>query len=200
MSKRKQDKNLQPPVPIEAGCVEKIIAGSADAFEKLFNTYCQPLIHFTYRCVQDMQIAENLVQEVFVRVWRRREQLDPSSNIKAYLYTAAKNEALKHLRHAKVVNNNTADVQRMRDSIKTPEKTLSENDLAAAVQQAIDELPEKSRLIFSMSKYDQLTYAEIAEIQNISVKTVETHMGRALKFLRQRLADFFPLLLIFLSG
>ena len=80
MSKKKQARNLQSPVPIDAGCVERIVNGNADAFEKLFNTYCQPLIYFTYRYVQDIQIAENLVQEVFTRIWLKREQLDPADH------------------------------------------------------------------------------------------------------------------------
>lgn len=180
---------------IESELIEKIVKNDADAFEKLFYTYCQPLINFTYRYVKTIPAAENIVQDVFLKIWLKRKQLKPSSNIKSYLYTAVKNEALKYLRHAKVVQRSAKEVQMLDSSIKKPEDELSEKELAAAVQKAIGELPQKSRMVFLMSKYDNLTYSEIAEIQKISKKTVETHMGRALKFLRKRLSNFFSVLL-----
>jgi RNA polymerase sigma-70 factor (ECF subfamily) len=191
MYKKKQKRNDLPNVAAESEDMQDIVNDDVEAFENLFNTYCQPLINFTYRYVRDVQVAENLMQEVFVRIWTKRKQLDPTANVKAYLYTAAKNEALKYLRHNKVVSSNARDILGLKKEVKTPETTLDENELAAAVQQAVDELPEKGRMIFSMSKYDGLTYAQIAQIQNISKKTVETHIGRALKFLRQRLEVFF---------
>lgn len=191
MYKEKQKPPLTTQESIGPDSIRRIRDGCTDSFERLFKTYCRPLVNFTCRYVGDVQIAENLVQNVFVRVWTKRDQLDPSANIKAYLYTAAKNEALKHLRHLRVVTGNAADVERLNKPVKSPEKKLGEDELAAAVEAAVARLPEKSRSIFSMSKYDNLTYAEIAEIENISKKTVETHMGRALKSLRKQLADFF---------
>jgi RNA polymerase sigma-70 factor (ECF subfamily) len=183
---------------IDPGCIRDIVKGSGDAFKRLFTAYCGILVHFAHRYVQDVQVAENLVQEVFVKIWGKRERLDPEANIKSYLFTAVKNEALKHLRHAKVVNKNAGDIlhiqqdRQQSNGAGSPEKNLDDLELAKAVQEAVAELPEKTRLVFSMSKYDQLTYAQIAEILEISIKTVETHMGRALKFLRQKLVIFFP--------
>ncbi len=183
---------------IDYDCVRDIVNGDSDAFKRLFTTYCRNLVHFAYRYVHDVQVAENLVQDVFVRIWDKREQLDPAANIKSYLFTAVKNEALKHIRHAKVVDKNAGDIlhihqdKQRKNRADTPEKKLDDMEVAQAVQEAVDELPEKTRLVFSMSKYDHLTYREIAEILEISIKTVETHMGRALKYLRKRLADFFP--------
>lgn len=149
--------------------------------------YCQPLIHFVRRYVGDTQIAENIVQDVFLKIWLNRSDLNPSLNIKTYLYTAVKNQALNHLRHAEVVQRNAENLRPMNGPVRTPEDEWHEQELIASIQKAIEELPEKCRIIFSMSRYDHLTYAEIAEIQNISIKTVETQMGRALKHLRKRL-------------
>jgi RNA polymerase sigma-70 factor (ECF subfamily) len=175
-------------VQAESEWVRKIRTGDGEAFEQLFRFYGQLLIHFVRRYVQETSIAENLVQDVFLAIWSNRSQLDPAQNIKTYLYTAAKNQALKHLRHSDVERRSAAEVIRTFPRPQTPADEWQEKEIAAAVHQAIEALPEKCRILFSMNRFDHLTYAEIAEIQDISIKTVETQMGRALKFLRNRLA------------
>ena len=175
-------------VRTESEWVRKIRTGDGEAFERLFSLYCQPLIHFVRRYVQDTSIAENLVQDVFLAIWVNRSQLDPALNIKTYLYTAARNQALKHLRHSDVERRSAEEVTLAFSRQKTPEGEWQEKEIAASVYQAIEALPEKCRILFSMNRFDHLTYAEMAEIQHISIKTVETQMGRALKFLRNRLA------------
>ena len=174
-------------VQTEAEWVSSIRAGDGSAFEQLFRLYCQPLIHFARRFVQDTAIAEGVVQDVFLAMWANRSRLDPTRNIKTYLYTAAKNQALKHLRHSDVEARSEPEITRDLTRQKTPEEEWREK-IGAAVHEAIAALPEKCRLIFAMNRFDQLTYAEIAEVQEISIKTVETQMGRALKSLRTRLA------------
>ena len=175
---------------------EGIRTGEAGAFENLFRKYCQTLIHFSRRYVQDTQIAEGLVQDVFLKIWQSRENLDPGSNIKSYLFTSVKNQALKHLRHAKVEFQGEENITMYDEPVKTPEEKFNESEIAAAVHRAIEKLPESRRQIFKMSRYDGLTYSEIAEVQNISIKTVETQMGRALKFLRESLGHLLSVLLI----
>jgi len=166
----------------------KIRTGDASAFEQLFRLYSQPLIHFVCRYVRDISTAENLVQEVFLAAWAHRSQLDPTRNIKTYLYTAARNQALKHLRHTQVEQRSAADIEMGPPHPPTPEDERQSQEIGVALARAIEALPEKARIIFSMNRFDQLSYAEIAEIQGISIKTVETQMGRALKTLRPRLA------------
>ena len=175
-------------VQTESEWVQKIRTGDGEAFERLFNLYGQPLIHFVRRYVGDTSIAEDLVQDVFLALWTNRSHLDPALRIKTYLYTSVKNQALKHLRHSDVARRSAEDLALEFPPLKTPEEEWQEKEVALSVYQAIEALPEKCRLIFSMNRFDHLTYAEIAEIQNISIKTVETQMGRALKFLRNRLA------------
>jgi len=178
------------PIPIESAWVEKIKEGNGDAFEKLFRLYCQPLINFAKRYVVELAIAENLVQDVFLRVWKNRARLDPALSIKTYLYTSVKNQALKHLKHVAVEQKSQAELDQPPSTDLTPESSLTEKELAASIDQAIAQLPEKCRLIFTMNRFDRLTYAEIARVENISIKTVETQMGRALKFLRKSLSHF----------
>ena len=172
----------------DVALVRRLRAGDGDAFERLFRLHCQPLISFVRRYVRDPSVAEGLVQDVFLAVWARRSELDPTRNIKTYLYTAAKNQALKYFRHSEVERRSTEALAAELPRPKTVEDERREKEIAASVYQAIEALPEKCRIIFTMNRYDRLTYAEIAEIQEISVKTVETQMGRALKSLRERLA------------
>lgn len=180
---------------IDSKLVRKIRKSDASAFEGLFLTYCQTLIYFSWRYVRDVQVAENIVQDVFLKVWHKRKKLNPSLKIKSYLYTAVKNQTLQYLRHAKVEKQKTQP-QELDSSTDSPEVKLAEKEISIAVHNAINELPDKCRHVFILSKYDHLTYSEIAEIRNISVKTVETQMGRALKYLRKRLSHLLSALLL----
>lgn len=175
-------------VSFDSEWVRKIKTGDPGAFEDLFNKYCQPLINFARRMVQDTPTAENIVQDVFLKVWTNRAELNPDLNIKTYLFTAVKNTALGQIRHLNVVQKSEEKIMSAAPRVKTPEDEWSDKEIAEAINSAITALPEKCRLVFCMNRFDQLTYAQIAEVQNISIKTVETQMGRALKYLRQRLS------------
>ena len=168
--------------------IERIRGGDGDAFERLFRNYGNPLVRFLYKCVSDIPVVEFLVQDLFIAAWADRSRLNPSANIKTYLYTAARNQALKHLRHSQVEQRSAADIEMALPHPQTPEDERQRQEIGVALAQAIEALPEKARIIFSMNRFDQLSYAEIAEIQGISIKTVETQMGRALKSQRTRLA------------
>jgi len=184
----------------EVEWVNKIRSGDSAAFEALFNFYCQQLINFARRYVFDKQIAENVVQDVFVNVWQNRKNLDPSKMIKAYLFTAVKNNSLKHLRHLNIENKEIESTSPYIGDDERPDKKLDEKELGVEVHQAIDELPEKCKEIFKMNRFENLKYAEIAKILNISIKTVETQMGRALKKLRERLKPFLTIILFVLTS
>ena len=176
---------------LESEWVKKVQESDAGAFKELFSVYCQPLVHFVYRLVGDVSIAENLVQDVFLKVWENRSGLDPSLNIKTYLYTAVKHRAFKHIKHIDVERRGAETLKRVNNRPRSPEVEWFEKERADHVRRAVEELPAKRKMIFCMSRYDHLTYAEIAHILNISIKTVETQMGRALKHLRNRLAYYF---------
>jgi RNA polymerase sigma-70 factor (ECF subfamily) len=179
----------------EAECVNKIRSGDSSAFEELFNIYCQQLINFSRNYVTDKQIAENIVQDVFVSVWQARTKLDPTKMIKAYLYTAVKNNSLKHIRHFKIENKGIEGSAAYIIDDESPDKKLDGKELELKIHKAVNELPEKCREIFKMNRFENLKYAEIAAILDISIKTVETQMGRALKKLRERLKPYLTMIL-----
>ncbi|UCD38197.1 MAG: RNA polymerase sigma-70 factor [Fidelibacterota bacterium] len=168
--------------------VERIRAGDAKAFKQLFFSHSESLVNFAFRFVGDQDLAEDIVQEVFLRVWEHRSRLDPAKNIRTYLYTATRNQALNVLRHSDVERESAEVIARMGREVVSSEDQLEQHQIYQEVHRAIDQLPERCRVIFTMSRFDRLTYAEIAEILEISVKTVETQMGRALKSLRQDLS------------
>ena len=164
-------------------------------FEQLFKKYYQPLVNFAYRYVQNVQVAEDIIHDVFVYLWNEREKLD-FTNIKVYLYNAVKNRSLKHLDRKKVESKYRAVEIVMQTDVNTPETILINKELKESITAVINELPEKRREIFCMNRFDRLTYSEIAAVLNISIKTVETQMSRALKFMRNRLSHFLTLLIL----
>lgn len=171
----------------EALWVVAIRTGDAIAFEMLFKRYCQALISFSRRIVEETAIAENIVQDVFLHLWENRDRLDEQQSIKSYLYKSVMNHSLKHLRHLKVRASAREDIISSIEPVETPEDIHGAAEMSVLIRKAISKLPQKCRTIFSMNRFDGLTYAQIAEVLDISIKTVETQMGRALIFLRKRL-------------
>ncbi len=178
--------------------IQKIINGDSDSFRGLFFEYAKSLIYFSNRIVNDFDEAENIVQEVFVSIWQNRENLDPSQKIKTYLFVAVKNRSLKFIRHENVKHDSFETLQEIYQTYNNADSETNYNELKSAIDIAINKLPEKCRIIFEMNRYDKLSYKEIAKVLDISVKTVETQMGRALKSLRQQLTNFISILIFFL--
>lgn len=169
-----------------------IAAGDRTAFESLFRLHYRALCAFAYGYVKDADRAEDLVQDLLFRLWLDREKIRITTSIKAYLYAAVRNRCLTEIKSGSrmVVLNEEAD-----DHVQ--EDVLSEDDHTeriARVQAAIEELPEERKKVFKLSRYEGLKYHEIADRLGISVKTVENQMGKALKTLREELADLVPLL------
>jgi len=164
---------------------------SKGALKEVFFKYGQSLISLARRFTKDRETSEDIVQNVFLSIWRNRSSLVIEKGLKMYLYRAVRNQALNVLREARLV-------QEAHEKIRltiTPSKNFFDkvgyDELLKAIQRAIDSLPAQCREIFLMSRIDSLTYLEIAELLNLSEKTVETQMGRALKRLRQSLTDEF---------
>jgi RNA polymerase sigma-70 factor (ECF subfamily) len=178
---------------LTAEFIRNIKHGDVDSFEQLFRSNFQGLVSFTNRFVRDIDIAENLAQDIFVDVWRNRHRINPDLNFKVYLYKAAKNKALNYLKKLKAECNLLIQMELPSGSSPTPHDKFREQEIQSSIAKAIESLPEKCRLIFTMNRFDGLTYAEIADVLKISIKTVETQMGRALKYLRQRLAHLLAL-------
>ncbi|MBD3287810.1 RNA polymerase sigma-70 factor [candidate division KSB1 bacterium] len=173
---------------INAEHIKKIKKGDVRSFELLFNSYAESLLKFAVRYVHDLNIAEDIIQNVFMTVWKYRSELQEQKNIKSYLFTITKNQCLKYIRHNKVEQEYAARELSTESESTTPLDIVQEKETRHSINNAIQELPEKCRIIFCMNRFDRLTYAEIAEIQGISIKTVETQMMRALKYLRKKLS------------
>lgn len=176
----------------DAELVRRIRAGDERALEAVFRAHYAGMASFVQRFVRSPDVAEELVQDVFFKLWSKREQLAEIETLRTYLFRAARNTALNHLRRLKL-ERRWQEEQGVDDDPPTTfaaDEETSEGEVAAAVQDAIGRLPPRCREIFLMSRDGGLTYAEIASALEISVKTVETQMGRALKSLRVSLKHF----------
>ncbi|MCW0481317.1 RNA polymerase sigma-70 factor [Gaoshiqia sediminis] len=156
-------------------------------FSKVFDEYYSSLCFFSNKYLEDMDLARSLVQEVFVDLWTKRENIALKYSVKSYLYTAVKNRSIDYLRTVRknVKLSAVGDCQ-----LETPFRdALEEAELNDRINKSINELPEKCREVFVLCRFEGLKYSQIAEKLNISVKTVEMQMGIALKKMREKLSD-----------
>ena len=180
---------------------ETLKAGDITAFEMLFKTYYQPLCNYAFTFVQDHDEAEEIVQSTFLQVWEKKAVLEIRTGVKPYLYAMVRNACLNVIKHEKVKQQHVAVEMAMGErSIESVSRSVMASELEARIYRAMENLPEQCRLVFKLSRFEELKYAEIAEQLNISVKTVENHMGKALKIMREQLKDYLPLLLILMKG
>jgi RNA polymerase sigma-70 factor (ECF subfamily) len=176
-------------------------AGDLTAFEMLFRTYYQPLCNYAFTFVQDRDEAEEIVQSTFLNIWEKRENLSIHTGVKPYLYAMVRNACLNVLKHEKIKQQHaTIEMAIAERSVESVARTVMASELETKIYQAMDHLPEQCRLIFKLSRFEELKYAEIAEQLNISIKTVENQMGKALRIMREQLRDYLPLLLILMNG
>ena len=167
------------------------------AFEQVFKTHYRNLHAYAFTILKDEDEAEETVQQVFYKLWERSDNLNFSGSIAAYLYRAVHNESLNSIKHQKVKANYQLHVAySMKNKSEQEQTKWTEKELEGQFRKALNELPEQCRTVFQLSRFENLKYKEIAEKLDISIKTVENHMGKALKLLRTKLVDFIPLLII----
>ncbi|RPE13042.1 RNA polymerase sigma-70 factor [Chitinophaga lutea] len=157
--------------------------------EALFKTFFPLVCKAIYRLVPDMATAEDLAQEVFIKIWNRRDQLG-EVYFKAYLHRAAVNMALDHIDKNKRRGGAPQEISPAQEELVATAPVVHVKETKARIQQAVDALPEKCREIFVLSRYEEMSYKEIAQTLQISVKTVENQMITALKKLRVSLREF----------
>jgi len=172
--------------------LDRLRAGDHGAFDQLFRSWYEPVVRAANRLLHDPGVAEELAQDVFLEMWRRRDQLPDGSSVPGYLLQAVRNRALNHLRHLKVRQRTQSYVEAMSEPADTADEEAETGELEVAIREAIAALPPRTREVFLMSRERNLKYAEIAELLGISVKAVEANMSRALRQLRDRLAPFLP--------
>ncbi|HEY8388363.1 MAG TPA: RNA polymerase sigma-70 factor [Parasegetibacter sp.] len=168
------------------------------AFERVFKTYYKDLHAYAFTILRDDMAAEEMVQNVFYKIWEKLPSLNFSGSVAAYLYKAVHNESLNYLKHLKVRQAYHTYTTYLRVTGEQAERKLVLSELESRLSDALNELPEQCRTIFQMSRFEELRYTDIAGRLKISVKTVENQMGKALKRLRHSLADYLPHLILIL--
>ncbi|MFK7933222.1 MAG: RNA polymerase sigma factor [Saprospiraceae bacterium] len=159
-----------------------------ELFRECYPAVCRAM----YRIVREQATVEDLAQNVFIRFWEKRHSINITSSVGAYLNRMGVNEALAYLRKNKryEIEELTPQTRIANDTVVSSEQTYLQTELKEQVKQAIDKLPPRCRLVFQLSRYEELTYKEIAAKLEISVKTVENQMGKALKVLRAELKGY----------
>ncbi|MDD2436705.1 MAG: RNA polymerase sigma-70 factor [Massilibacteroides sp.] len=172
-----------------------------DNFDKIYVLYYSRMHRFAKEYVLSNEDAENIVQDVFLLLWERRKVLDIRISLVSYLFSLVKNKCLDYLRRKVVAEEYKKELLLKLSALEDLNYTLSsEDDVEQIVENAINKLPERCRLIFIKSRIEGKKYKEIAEELDLSINTVENQMSIALKKLRVELKDFLPLLLFLLNS
>ena len=161
------------------------------SFRQLFDSQFEPICRFLTYYTSNRATIEEVVQEVFIKLWEDREVLQIES-IKTYLFTSARNRMLNYIRDEKRRHAILEQWVQHENEKNSGEECFDIEDFSQKIQTAIENLPEQCRKIFDLSKKSGLTYKQIAQQLNISVKTVETQMGIALRKIRGHLSMFYP--------
>lgn len=162
--------------------------GNENAFDSLFRTYGKRLYQFCYGYLKSREEAEEVVQEAFVRVWEARATIDPDYSFGGFIFTIAYRLVLNRLR--KIRNDQAGKIFWQRNTVKTSNETEDHviyEDLRHFAKAAIAELPPGRKIIYRLIREEHMTYQQVADRLNISVKTVEAQMSEALRFLRKRI-------------
>lgn len=164
--------------------LDKIAAGDEAAFRLVYGTFYKRLLQFALAIVRTHESAEEIVEDVFVRIWQHRTSAASIHNLRVYLYTATKNAALNYL--SKKARESITEPYdhihvELRGSDITPEQILITAEMNRKLQEAVEALPPRCKMIFKLVREDGLRYKEIAEILNISVNTIDVHMAIAVK-------------------
>jgi RNA polymerase sigma-70 factor (ECF subfamily) len=189
---------LFPELKIEPKAFE---IGNITDFESLFKTHYSRLCSYANLFLNDPDAAEDVVQEVFFKLWKNRDEITINTTIKSYLFRAVRNGCMNVIDHIsvreayKVVNE-----EDIKNAEGNPVDETIVSELEERIRETIDLLPSERRKIFILSRFEGLKYREIADQLGISVKTVENQMYQALRFLREHLVDYLPLLLLIFKG
>lgn len=172
--------------------LQRIQAGDEGAYDSAFRAWYPIMVRVATALLHDNDAAEEVAQDVMVELWRRRHALDADVSLSGYLLRSVRNRSLNHLRHLRVRAQTESDIQALYESPVASDQPIIAKELAVAARQALAELPTRCREVFELSRVHGLRYTQIAEALDISQKTVEAQMGKALRILRARLAPWLP--------
>lgn len=170
---------------------------SREEFEVLFRSHYSDLCAYANVYLKDLEAAEELVQEVFYKLWSKRDSIEITSSMQSYLFRAVRNSSLNLIKHINIREAYKAHNEReISNSEMEHFDEVEASELEQKISKAIEELPTERRKIFVLSRYEGLKYGEIAEKLGISPKTVENQMGKALKHMREHLKEYLTYLII----
>jgi RNA polymerase sigma-70 factor, ECF subfamily len=170
--------------------IARIRQGDAGQFESLFRSSYVSLVRYAKTLIKDHDTAEEIVQDLFFRLWKEREKIKIESSLNGYLFRSVHNRCLHYIDHNRVVERHAEEMSfRQPENHETPSDILHYKELQAKIARIMERLPERCGKIFYMSRFEGLKYNEIAEKLSVSVKTVESNMGRALKEFRKELTE-----------
>lgn len=160
-----------------------IANGDQKKFRQLMELTSDELLWFAIGFIKNKEIAEEIVSDVYVKIWNNRDQLDKILNLKSYLFTCVRNRCLSHLR--KVKNEKIISIESLNEfsfiQVEAPEDSLIEKEIIEQIYAAIEKLPCKCKMVFTLAKINGLKYKEIAEVLDITEKTVNNHLVLAVK-------------------
>jgi len=174
--------------------------GDAQAFRAIYERFWEGLFAYVYNRLQEKEISQEVVQEVFLSLWTKRESIHITTSLAAYLYGASKNGLLNSIRSAKVRKTYAANlaVFMTNQHDHSNEEWQDLRDLEDAIEESLAQLPEKCQAIFRMSRQQHIPIQNIATRLNLSTKTVENYLTQALRHLRTSLGDYLTLLFGFI--
>ncbi len=161
----------------------KIKRGDKETFNALFNEYYPTLFNYAYNLLENKELAEEIILDVFTHIWINRKKITIKTSIRNYLIISVRNKIFHYWRKKKILTQCLKNIEISDNS--TPEQNLIHSDEQKKVNQILQLIPYRSREIFILHKYNGLKYKEIAELLHISVNTVENHIVKALKILRK---------------
>ncbi len=170
-------------------------------FKGLFDDHYRPLCNVAFRISGDLDMAEDIVQDVFLKIWNQQDLLNANKNIKSYMYTMVRNHALEIIRRQQIGARITDEILYLHSEANSD--PIEDNEIEKylildKIYISIRQLPPKCAQVFTLAKVNGLSYSQIADDMHISVKTVENQMGKALKLLRAMLNNKITLIFIFI--
>lgn len=179
---------------------QEIKEGDQQAFEVVFKGMYADLCRYAHSFLKDKDDAEDLVQNTFVKVWDKRDQIELSDSLSGYLYRMVYNQSMNKIKHQNIRLEHVEHVKHQFDEGEfVIDNAQNLNEMHERVHLAIDKLPKECGRIFKMSRFEELKYQEIADTLEISIKTVENQIGKALKIMRTELSEYLVGLLIFIQ-
>jgi RNA polymerase sigma-70 factor (ECF subfamily) len=172
--------------------IQGLKEGNTRIYDYIFHYYYSGMVVFALKYINKKEIAEDIVQDFFVKLWIKREKIEIKSSLKSYFFTSLKNSCIDYLRKNDANTNSiSSPVEILKNLSLTEERDLLiESELREKINAAIDKLPATCKEVFIMNRFENLKAAEIAKKRGISVRTVETHIGKALKILKKELSGY----------